>query len=71
MWFKIVNGFYILALVLGLIALLLPYWASGKFDEVRNITVVKDIDSGLFKEQSEYFMEEPDTFEISGTLFGK
>lgn len=49
---------YVLALVFGLFALFLPYWVSGKVEGMRTVTVVKEIDSGLFKEVNKYYMKE-------------
>ncbi|XP_060584501.1 uncharacterized protein LOC132740586 [Ruditapes philippinarum] len=50
--------FYLLAFVFGLLALLLPYWVSGKVEGVRTVTVVKQTEIGLFKEKSEYYIKE-------------
>jgi hypothetical protein len=69
----------VLALVFGLFALFLPYWVSGKVEGMRTVTVVKEIDSGLFKEVNKYYMKEGNITddsdngfpEISGTYICK
>lgn len=59
-----------LAFGLGLLALLLPNWSSGNFEEVRNVTVVKEIDSGLFNEKNEYYMKEDSILDSSEEIPG-
>ncbi|XP_053382933.1 uncharacterized protein LOC128549677 [Mercenaria mercenaria] len=56
---KIIICFlYIFAWLFGLLSLFLPFWISGEIDSgVRNVTVVKDIDSGLFWKRQTYYIK--------------
>ncbi|XP_045182546.2 uncharacterized protein LOC123541195 [Mercenaria mercenaria] len=68
---------YIFAWLFAMASFLLPYWISGEIDAgVRNVTVVKEVDSGLLWKRQTYYMkadsipDSDDSFEdISGTNF--
>ncbi|XP_045182542.2 uncharacterized protein LOC123541192 [Mercenaria mercenaria] len=72
---KFICFLYIFAWLFAMASFLLPYWISGEIDAaVRNVTVVKEVDSGLLWKRQTYYMkadsipDSDDSFaEISGT----
>ena len=61
---------YILALVIGILALVSQYWVTGKSEEVRNATVVKEIDCGLFTDHTRYYLKDDNGQDVSKTFTG-
>ena len=62
---------YVLAFVTGILALVSQYWVTGKFEAVRNATVVKEIDCGLFTDLTRYYLKDDNIPDESDNPFGQ